>query len=98
MYSCWLRKDRDPSLINELEGLCQRLLGSAAEGGRGLHTECGQGGVQRWAFNKVDGTFSAQPAERLYYLAVTYIKLPIPGFQVRTALHFQVHVWRVSRL
>jgi hypothetical protein len=40
-YSCWLYKDRDPTLINALEGMCQRLLGSAAEGGRGLHTVSG---------------------------------------------------------
>ncbi len=85
VYSCWLYKDRDPTLINALEGMCQRLLGSAAEGGRGLHTVSGQGGVQPWVFHTAEGSFSAQPPERLFYLAVTYLKLPIPGFQVRTA-------------
>jgi hypothetical protein len=81
-YSCFLRSSGDPALINGLEASIQSLIGKLAEGGWGMHSQAGAGGVRatrRHHNAKGEPTVSARPPGTQFTLAATFLRLPLHG-------------------
>jgi hypothetical protein len=75
-----------PALINGLEASIQSLIGRVAEGGWGLHTLVGAGGVsatRKHRNYKGEATVSSMPAGTLFTLAATILRLPLQGVRFK---------------